>query len=524
MPDLTHGPLVGATTADGVAIWLRADGPAEVEVRVAAAADLSGANPGTATTVRLEAERDFTAVLFCTGLTPDTAYVYRVLLDGQAALFPNFDRQASFRTFPAPDEEAPSFSFAFGSCFNAEYHEDVIFNNLIRQEGAGDPRFFLMIGDNTYVDYFAESRNERDSPPVGGLLALYRASYRASWRHPIFRRALMSTPTFMIFDDHEIWNNWNNSLDFQHDREALAAGARAYWEYQDSHNPAAAARHAGAEPTYHYSFSYGKDIGFFVLDCRMRRNPKAVPFPTILGEEQRVALFQWLRDHKSDYRAKFIVSSVPISFVALPHTIIRLLHSELGDQWIGYPEERLELFKFIQQEQIEGVHFLSGDIHLGQGLAIKAAAEQPGPTVYGYTSSPLANAFYLLPGENAVVVQHGLWDSGRPASGLCGGPFPARNRLRLGRGRRTARRGHCGPAVAPLAHSGRSPVREKARHRRSVPVPAAADLCPPGLFSPPGRRRERRNQGRRCPLHPGEPVCGGQCLQPGHCHGGPRAG
>jgi hypothetical protein len=81
----------------------------------------------------------------------------------------------------------------------------------------------------------------------------------------------------------------------------------------------------------------------------------------------------------------------------LPHKIIDFLHGELGDQWLGYPEERLELFKFIQQEKITGVHFLSGDIHLGQGLVIKPQKEKSAPPVYSYTSSPLANAFYLVP-------------------------------------------------------------------------------------------------------------------------------
>ena len=207
----------------------------------------------------------------------------------------------------------------------------------------------------------------------------------------------------------------------KHDRDGLPAAKQAYWEYQDRHNPNAVARHKTADPVYHYTFSYGKDMGFFVLDCRMQRNPNAIPHPTILGDAQRQALYTWLKDNKTNYRLKFIVSSVPITFIALPHRIVNWLHHTLGDQWLGFPQERLDLFKFIQHEKIEGVHFLSGDIHLGQGLVIKADEDNPAPTVYSYTSSPLAQVFHLLPEETPGWFSTIIW----LLVGVLGGVFAA---------------------------------------------------------------------------------------------------
>jgi phosphodiesterase/alkaline phosphatase D-like protein len=409
MPLLTHGPLVGATTDSTVSIWLRADGEGEAEVRLAPSADSLNDNSAVRATAVLKKEDDFTGTLSFSDLSPDTAYHYTVLLDGQAALGAEFEGQASFRTFPAREAQAESFAFAFGSCFIPELHTDEIFNDLVSAEGESDARFFLMIGDNVYVDNYIDRRNQTAAPPAESLLALYREAYRESWKYPIFRRALMQTPSFMIFDDHEFWNNWHNSAVHQHDREGFPAAIQSYREYQDSHNPDAGQRHAREEPAYHYMFSYGEDVGFFVLDCRIRRNPDAIPFPTILGDEQRQALYQWLRDNNNRYRLKFIVSSVPISFITLPHKIVQLLHGVLGDQWLGYPEERLELFKFIQHEGIEGVHFLSGDIHLGQGLVIEADEAKPGPTIYSYTSSPLANAFHLFPEQTPAWFSIAFW-------------------------------------------------------------------------------------------------------------------
>jgi alkaline phosphatase D len=391
MPTLTHGPIIGATTDTSVVIWLRADGPAAAELIV------STADKRHAQTRQLEAGEDFTAVFSFTHLAPDQRYHYQVKLDGVSALAPELSQHASFRTFPPAAEEASDFSFTFGSCFNYLEDDDSIFQNLIPQNGDHSPRFFLMIGDNVYADYYIDEVVRGGQPALPNLLEAYRAVYRHTWNKLLFRRALMGTPAFMIFDDHEIWNNWQNLPAHRDDAEGFPAAKQAYWEYQDRHNPGAESRHRSANPIYHYTFSYGRDIGFFVLDCRMQRDPEAIPFPVILGDKQRRALYAWLRENNERYRLKFIVSSVPISFIALPHAIVKIAHGELGDQWLGYPEERRQLFKFFQEEKISGVHFLSGDIHLGQGLRINPIPEAAASPVYAYTSSPLANTFYLLP-------------------------------------------------------------------------------------------------------------------------------
>ena len=408
MTKLTHGPLVGATTDRELTIWLRGDGEGEAEIRLSKTLDALNDAAAKSKKAWLASRQDYTAVLSFTDLEADTTYHYAVLIDGEAVLGPEFDGMTTLRTFPGLGKKADSFSFAFGSCFIPEVHSDKIFKNLVGERDF-DPRFFLMIGDNVYVDEYLKLRNREEGLPTESLLELYRAAYRKSWSYPIFRQALAQTPSFMIFDDHQFWNNWNNLTVHQLDEEGLPAAKQSYLEYQDSHNPYAKARHVSVEPTYYYTFSYGKDIGFFVLDGRMRRNPDAVPYRTILGDQQRQALYRWLKDNKDEYRLKFIVSSVPISFVALPHVIVQAFHGTLGDQWLGYPQERLDLFKFIDHEDIKGVHFLSGDIHLGQGLVIKSITDDPGPTVYSYTSSPLANNFHLLPEEVPSWTSTLLW-------------------------------------------------------------------------------------------------------------------
>jgi alkaline phosphatase D len=403
-PVLTHGPIVGATTEHSVAIWARAQQAAEMQVRLGTQPDLSdGVTISGA--VALTAEHDFTGVAELHDLQPDTFYWYTVLLNDQPAAPVHEAPFPSFRTFPRDHVAPERFSFAFGSCFIPQEYGDEVFACLGSEAQAGNLSFFLMVGDNVYVDeYIRKIRPRRNLPAARTLLELYREAYRDTWSAPSrgtpnhFREFLMRTPSFMIFDDHEFWDNWGNSPAHYHDTEGFSAAQQAYREYQDSHNPGFQHRHSGADPEYYYTFSFA-DVGFFVLDCRTRRNCQATPFPTMLGGKQRTALYDWLLANNDRYRVKFIISSVPICFTALPHWLVNLWHDRLGDQWLGYREERAELFHFFQSHRITGVHFLSGDIHLGQGVQIRPRTSKDAPVVYSYTSSPLANTFWLLPPE-----------------------------------------------------------------------------------------------------------------------------
>ena len=403
MPEVTHGPIVGATTHDSVTIWLRADGPYKAQVRLAPDRESLRQDPPFCAEVQLDQYLDCTGAVTLGGLDPDTRYYYSVLL-GEVQAFPDEGKfsHLSFRTFPEPDTACEDFTFAFGSCFRPHYDNggDCVFKNLKPELGDAAPRFFLMIGDNVYVDDFYDRCLK--SPLLAArqpLQELYYAAYRDSWdgKFTNFRRALMNTPTFMIFDDHEFWNNWRNEPDHQFDVDGSHAALKAYWAYQDSHNPQAGTRKDCDPQEYHYTFSYG-DVGFFVLDCRTRRNPTAVPYRTMLGAKQREALIDWLVKNNDRFRLKFIISSVPVTFMALPHWFVNLVHGGLGDQWLGYPLERRALFSVIHEEKITGVHFLSGDIHLGQGALIRPKDKKASP-VYSYTASPLSNTFYLIPEE-----------------------------------------------------------------------------------------------------------------------------
>jgi alkaline phosphatase D len=400
---LTHGPLVGAVTHERAAIWVRARGDCTVEVTADMEPGRLPHNPRHRATANLSMQQDGTGVAALERLEADTRYSYAVLLNGEV-VYPAAESEfPSFRTFPSPGRKIESLTFAFGSCFIPWEYGDEVFDGLRRNAAALDLRMFLMIGDNVYVDeYFHNVRARLEySAPVGDLLSIYREAYRFSWQWENFRRFTAGMPTYMIFDDHEFWDNWGNVPSERTAADVFEAACQTYREYQDCHNPDYAARAAEREPQYWYTFEYG-DVGFFVLDCRTLRNPTAVPFPTLLSNGQRAALFQWLAENNERYAVKFIVSSVPLTYMAIPEWMVRLHHISMGDQWPGYREERGEVFRFIQQNNITGVHVLSGDVHIGQSVRFDAVKE--GPPVYSYTASPLAQSYEILPRETPAAI------------------------------------------------------------------------------------------------------------------------
>ena len=69
--------------------------------------------------------------------------------------------------------------------------------------------------------------------------AEYERLYRHSWGDPEIRWLMSTVPTAMIFDDHDIRDDWNTSASWRADmkekpwwRDRIRAGLASYWVYQ----------------------------------------------------------------------------------------------------------------------------------------------------------------------------------------------------------------------------------------------------------------------------------------------------
>ncbi len=225
-------------------------------------------------------------------------------------------------------------------------------------ESGTDHWFELLLNDVVVLLHLGDSIYADREPPATSR-AEFEARYKLNFDESNWRALMREIPSFMIWDDHEIENNWDEG------QTGLYLEARpAFEEYVAGHNP---------EPRVpgqlYYDFTVG-EVDFFVLDTRTFRDPSTA---TMLGSTQLVELQSWLAASTAVF--KFIVSSVQWSTL-----------SQNADTWFGFPAERGEIFDFVRTNGIRGVVLLSGDRHWMALFRHEAVAPY---FLYEFSSSPL---------------------------------------------------------------------------------------------------------------------------------------
>jgi alkaline phosphatase D len=324
-PALALGPLLGETTPSSARVWVQGAVAGDWQVQIGSRADLAGAR--SVQGPRLTAQGGFTAVAEVDGLRPATRYFYRIVLDGRATAGPPW----SFVTAP-PDGQAGRFRIAFISCVGAPPAAAVAWQDL-----ADGPAIdlLLQLGDNHYAD---------TTDPE-----LQAAAYRAQRDSPGYRKVSARTPILGIWDDHDFATN--NSDGTAPGKERSLATFKRVWA-----NPAYG---QADDPGVYFKASWG-DVEIFMLDGRYHRSPNRAADDggkTMLGPGQ----LAWLKRGLLASRAK-------IKFIASGGEW-RTRGS--SDSWSSFARERAEIFRFIEDEGIEGVVLLSGDRHKTAGYHVR---------------------------------------------------------------------------------------------------------------------------------------------------------
>ena len=259
-PRLMLGPLLRYAGASDATIWVETDAPCTVEVT---ANDL----PHRSSTFTIEGHHY--ALIRLTDLQPASFYEYSVNLDGEKAWpEPGGDFPPSTIKTMGSDGE---LLLAYGSCRVAVPHEppytfsrgtvkrggldgqrferDALF--ALAHEMMDDPRdswpdALLMLGDQIYADEpspraleFIRSRRDPEHPPGVADFEEYTRLYRDAWGHPTMRWLLSTVPSAMIFDDHDVHDDWNTSkawVEMMRDKpwweERIVGAFSSYWIYQ----------------------------------------------------------------------------------------------------------------------------------------------------------------------------------------------------------------------------------------------------------------------------------------------------
>ncbi|WP_446219005.1 alkaline phosphatase D family protein [Micromonospora sp. IBHARD004] len=250
---LLIGPLLRRVVGTRATVWVETSAPAAVTVRTA-----DGAS-GTAPT--FSAYDHHYAIVVVAGLTPESATTYEVLIDDEVAWpVPESGFPASvIRTRAADDRDQP-VRLLFGSCRETTQHAtarklppdalDAYARRLIADpDPAALPDLLVLLGDQVYADVTSPTvrrllkrrRRRPKAAPATQVVSFdeYTKLYLESWRDPEIRWLLSTVPSVMIFDDHEVIDDWNTSAAWRADMrqqpwwaERIRSGLASYWVYQ----------------------------------------------------------------------------------------------------------------------------------------------------------------------------------------------------------------------------------------------------------------------------------------------------
>ena len=250
---LLIGPLLRRVVGTRATVWVETTAPAVVTVRTA------GGATGTAPT--FSAYDHHYALVVVDGLAPDSATTYQVLVDDEV-VWPLPDSRfppSVIRTRAADDRDQP-VRLLFGSCRETTQHAttrklppDALDAYTRRMLAAPDPAalpdLLVLLGDQVYADETSPTmkrllRRRRRRPagaPSDQVVSFdeYTKLYLESWSDPEIRWLFSTVPSVMIFDDHEIIDDWNTSAAWRAEMreqswwaERIGSGLASYWVYQ----------------------------------------------------------------------------------------------------------------------------------------------------------------------------------------------------------------------------------------------------------------------------------------------------
>lgn len=473
---LVLGPMMRYVDETSASIWVETRDDARVTVS-------AGGREWKARTFVVHGHHY--ALVEVDGLGPGTVTPYTVAING-ADVWPE-----PGQGFPPPViatlKPGKPLRLAYGSCRTSVPHDssgnrshgvDSLRAYALEMSSGGEepwPDLVAFLGDQVYADStsdqmqeFIKARRDMKEPPGEELKDFeeYAHLYFLAWSDPANRWLLSTLPSAMIFDDHDIRDDWNASQSW---REAMqnatwwhgriVAGLASYWVYQHLGNLSPqeraadplwrkiAAHRGGCEPDMSaeldsfaeeanrnpeaYRWSFCRDFGdtrLIVVDSRAARN---------LDPDRRALLddaeMEWLDTRmRGGFRHLLVATSLPF---LLP---MGLHHLEAWDEavsegaWGKFPARIAEkLRQAIDLEhwgafqtsfrQVAGmavevaegkrgpapetVTFLSGDVHFSYVSEVERSS---GSRIIQAVCSPIRNPLPRLMRSFGAVMSYGL--------------------------------------------------------------------------------------------------------------------
>ena len=313
------------------------------------------------------------------GLEPARWYWYRFTALGQQSA------AGRTRTAPAADAVA-TLAFAITSCQRWDTGHYAAWRHLAAEQ----LDLVMFLGDYIY-EYPSLPGALRHAEGMGfvSTLAQYRARYATHKSDPALQAAHACAPWLLVWDDHEVDNDYANlrgqSLQANF-REQRAAAYRAYWEHMPFPK---ALRPVGPDMRITGRLDWGRLARIHLLDDRQYRDVQVCTKPqrggsntvnlqdcpelmdpkrTLLGADQE----RWLAEGWDTSR--------PWNLLAQQTLMARFSWADpaLGggmywtDGWDGYQPARNRLLGTVAQRKLPGVVVLGGDVHTNYVADLKA--------------------------------------------------------------------------------------------------------------------------------------------------------
>jgi alkaline phosphatase D len=398
-----YGVASGDMTATSAILWTRTPGAADVVAELSSTPAFD--SPTALPAVQSSQASDFAVKVTARGLNPGAQYYYRFKSGG------NVSSVGSFRTAYAADQDAP-VTFGFTGDAHWAWKPYPLLASLVREPLDS----FIFLGDLLYESLNLETG--KNGTIAAESLADFRWKYREN-REPRPGSATGIVPMldlyarfgqYSVFDNHETANSKQSGTppyitggaqvggQFVNQTEGFRNRIRAYSEYQPVEDVTVGGTgdpRLDGTLKFYRSDPWGANVQLFVLDDRSYRdaalnnaaNPAAADCSrTMLGAPQLAWFETELKAAQSrGVTWKVVVISSPIQ--------------ELGKAYdgtkawaAGYVCERNQLLKFIDDNGVNNVVFLTTDNHYTATNNLM------------YNADPGDPASPLLPARNAIEI------------------------------------------------------------------------------------------------------------------------
>jgi alkaline phosphatase D len=280
------------------------------------------------------------------------------------------------RTAPQVGAAMREMRLAYASCQHFEQGYFSAYRHMV----AEDPRLILHLGDYIYESSWGEPVRRHEAPEPR-TLAQYRNRHARYKLDPDLQAAHAHCPWLLIWDDHEVQNDYAGAAaEDGTTPEAFllrrAAAYQAYWEHMPLR---LRARPTGADMLLYGAAIYGDLLRVQLLDLRQYRDDQPCPKGDKLGgrmidaacterlDPKRSLLGatqeRWWSNQLAVGRSRWNLIAQQMLMAPLNQRQPDGSTGWWSDGWDGYPAARERLLRTLVERKVENPVVIGGDIH-----------------------------------------------------------------------------------------------------------------------------------------------------------------